>query len=67
MKQPNTELSRRSRRVFASLAIASCALATSGLLNSCAYTETMNEREAEGQGLQRELGYEIERGRKLSR
>lgn len=67
MKKSNTKLSRRSKRVFASLALASCALVTSGLLSSCAYTETMNEREAEGQGLQRELGYEIERGNKLSR
>ncbi len=67
MKKSNTPLSRRSKRVFTALALVSCALVTSGLLNSCAYTETMNEREAEGRGLQRELGYEIERGHKLSR
>ncbi len=67
MKKPNTQLFQKGKRVFASLALASCALVTGGLLNSCAYTETMNDREAEGQGLQRELGYEIERGHKLSR
>ena len=55
------------KRVLASLACLCCAAATSGLLSSCAYTETMNEREAEGQKLQRDLGYEIERGRRLSR
>ncbi len=38
-----------------------------GALASCAYTETMNQREAEGQQLQRQLGYEIERGRQLTR
>ena len=39
---------------------------TSGLLGSCAYTETMNERNAEGARLQHELGNEIQRGHRLS-
>lgn len=38
-----------------------------GVLASCAYTETMNQRNAEGQQLQKDLSYEIERGRRLSR
>ena len=38
-----------------------------GILASCAYTETMNQREAEGQQLQKELNYEIERNSRLSR
>lgn len=59
----NTTLSR----LLASILFSACAVATSGLLGSCAYTETMNEREAEGQGLQRELGYEIEKGKRLAR
>lgn len=57
----------KTKRIVASLSCLVCAAATSGLLNSCAYTETMNQREAEGQRLQKELGYEIERGRRLSR
>ena len=43
------------------------AAATGGLFSSCAYTETMNEREAEGHKLRQDLNYEIERGRKLQR
>ena len=65
MKSSNTKST--PKRFFASLACIACAIATSSLLSSCAYTETMNEREAEGQRLQKELGYEIERGRRLSR
>ncbi len=42
-------------------------LASGGLFSSCAYTETMREREVEGQILQGELNYEIERGNRLSR
>ena len=34
---------------------------------SCAYTETINEREQERQGLQRDLDFEIEKGKKLTR
>lgn len=64
MKSDNqkTKLSRTA----AILSCIVCAAATCGLFNSCAYTETMNQREAEGQRLQKELGYEIERGRRLS-
>ncbi len=40
---------------------------STGLLNSCAYTETMNDRNTEGWKLQNELNYEVERGKKLSR
>lgn len=37
------------------------------LLGSCVYTETMDERERERQGLQKELDFEIEKGKKLTR
>ncbi len=36
-------------------------------INSCAYHETMNERNAEGVRLQNELNLEVEKGRKLQR
>ena len=55
------------KRTFVALACSAFALVSSGLLSSCAYTETMNEREAEGHRLQGELGYEIEKGNRLTR
>jgi len=54
-------------RFVASVLLTAGAIATGALLSSCAYTETMNEREVEGQGLQRDLNYEIEKGNRLSR
>jgi hypothetical protein len=41
-------------------------LLSAGLLSSCAYTETMNERNREGVRLQNELNYEVERNHRLS-
>jgi len=40
--------------------------AAGSVLTSCAYTETMNQREAEGQFLQQELQKELVKGRKLT-
>jgi len=54
-------------RLLASVLLTVGAIATGALLSSCAYTETMNEREAEGQGLQKDLNYEIEKGHRLTR
>ena len=54
-------------RLLTPILFAVGAIATSGLISSCAYTETMNEREVEGQGLQKDLNYEIEKGRRLTR
>ncbi len=42
-------------------------LACAGPLAGCAYTETMNERNAEGVRLQQDLQFEQERARKLAR
>jgi hypothetical protein len=36
-------------------------------INSCAYQETMNDRNAEGWRLQNELNLEVEKGSKLQR
>jgi|GEM_PF-6894798 len=36
-------------------------------INSCAYQDTMNERNVEGVRLQNELNLEIEKGSKLQR
>lgn len=44
-----------------------CLVAVTGPLAGCAYTETMNQRRAEGAALQQELNYEQERSRQLSR
>ena len=49
------------------VAAALCLVAVAGPLAGCAYTETMNERRAEGARLQQELNYEQERARQLSR
>lgn len=48
-------------------AVALCVLSLAGPLASCAYTETMNERNAEGVRLQQDLQFEQERARNLSR
>lgn len=37
------------------------------MLGSCAYTETMADRDLERQGLQTELGNEVEKTRRLTR
>lgn len=57
----------KTTRLITGFIFASCALVTSGLLSSCAYTDTMNERNVEGVQLQNELNYEVDRGKKLSR
>jgi len=54
-------------RLVTSFLLTAGAIAIGALLSSCAYTETMNEREVEGQGLQKDLNYEIEKGNRLSR
>lgn len=54
-------------RFITGFIFAACALATSGLLSSCAYTDTMNERNVEGAHLQNELNYEVQRGHELAR
>jgi len=64
MKKTNNKAIVRGSRLFFGVFLV---LGMSGFLSSCAYTETMNERNAEGQRLQKELDFETERGRRLSR
>jgi len=59
-QKPNTQ------RIIVSFIGLLCVAATSSLLSSCAYTETINQREAESLKLQQELGQELERGRRLT-
>jgi len=67
MKNITTQNRPIAKRILITLACSACALVSSTALSSCAYTETMNEREAEGHRLQGELGYEIEKGKRLTR
>ncbi len=69
-RSPNIERMRKNTigaRLTAAILLVLGTLASGGLFSSCAYTETMREREVEGQILQGELNYEIERGNRLSR
>jgi len=61
----STAGTRPARLVSAGLA--ACALLALGSIAGCAYTQTMNERNAENQRLQSELQYEQGRNRELSR
>lgn len=56
-----------AKRILVVLACSACAFVSTTALSSCAYTETMNQREAEGRKLQGDLGYEIEKGKRLTR
>lgn len=67
MKQTDPSTVPARRASLLSPAVAALALVTLGSLAGCAYTQTMHERNAEGERLRGELEYEQQRNRELSR
>lgn len=63
----DTQFTRKKLSLLTRNAYLLGALFTCAILSSCAYTETMNERNTEGYRLQHELDQEVDRGNRLSR